>query len=157
MSVFVIATSTTGKHRIPLCNVIAFQADEKYVLVHTMAHKTLFLTELMETERNAQGVCPHCGASVAATGQLSHSTQGRPLTSLAAIEQFMQGRDLPLLRIHRNCIINTNAATGKNQIGKQCYVTTEIGDFAISRRHKAATNRLLFKKRKEYATEAVTA
>ena len=78
MSVFVIATSTTGKHRIPLCNVIAFQADEKYVLVHTMAHKTLFLTELMETERFSRVM--HLVSQV--EGRLREDTS--PLEALAA-------------------------------------------------------------------------
>ena len=146
MSIVVIATSTSGKHRVPLRDVIAFQADEKYVLVHTAANKTLFLSTLIET-KSGLGGCPHCGAHTTTIEQFPRDMHNRPLASLAGIEQFIQGRNLPLLRIHRNCIINTTAVAGKNQVGTQRYVVTNGGDFAISRRYVAVVNRTLFRKR----------
>ncbi len=142
MTITVIATSTKGTHNIPLSNVVAFYAVDKYVEVHTVSGRDFFLAKMQDDARQpiAPCICPHCKKAVTASNIPGFSTL-MSMDSLQDIEKFMQGRTLPLLRIHRNCIINVQHIVEKEIDGARRNLITVIGAYAVSRRYHTIINR----------------
>ena len=144
MTITVIATSTKGTHNIPLSNVVAFYAADKYVEVHTASSRNLFLAGMRDDSQQpvVPCICPHCKKAVTTGGNIpAFSGDSKDITTLLDIEQYIAGRSTTFLRIHRNCIINMMQVTEKDINGVQRSLITPIGPYAVSRRHHAIINR----------------
>lgn len=138
MNIFVIATNKAGKHRIPLSKVVAFQAADKYVEVHTInSNQSLFLYGITEEDDDMY----HLHRAPIKNDIIHHGTSS--YVSLKSVDAFMSTRKTPLIRIHRNCIINTMHITSKQGTIKEGIKLIAGRDisYSVSRRHLADFNR----------------
>ena len=157
MNIMVTTSVAAGKKRIPLTSIAAFFAVDKYIEVHTIDGSKSFLYGMTDELSDAvPRCCPHCRKTIHTTIPLISERVPGMSPSLRNIERFMDGRETPLLRIHRNCIINTQHVTAITAEGVQYTINTSIGDYQVSRRFHAAINRFMrtkhwFGKRKAVA------
>lgn len=137
MNIFVIATNKAGKHRIPLSKVVAFQAADKYVEVHTInSDQSLFFYGITEEDDMYHLRCAPIKNDI-----IHHGTSS--CASLKSVDAFMSTRKTPLIRIHRNCIINTVHITSKQGTvkgGMKLIAGRDIS-YSVSRRYGADFNR----------------